>query len=302
MTQLQSYEGLETVRDFVRWAASRFLAAGLAFGHGTDNALDEAAYLVLHALALPPDFPDRYFDSRLTPSEKRATAALVERRIAERKPSAYLTNEAWFAGLPFYVDERVLVPRSPIAELIQAGFEPWVQVDKVHRILDLCTGSGCIGIACAHAFPDACVDLVDVSPEALEVARENVKRHRLEGRVEVLRSDLFESLGGRRYQLIVSNPPYVSTEEMRALPAEFGHEPALGLAAGARGLDVVLQILRSAADFLTPDGVLVVEVGASHQALSETLPGAPFTWVEFEHGGEGVFVLTAAQLAGLGPA
>lgn len=299
MTHPHSYEGLESVRDFIRWAASRFLGAGLEFGHGTDNALDEAAYLVLHALALPPTFPEVYFDTRLTPPEKRAVAALIERRVSERRPAAYLTNEAWFAGLSFFVDERVLIPRSPIAELIAVGFEPWVDPTRLRRVLDLCTGSGCIGIACAYAFPEAAVDLADISSEALEVARENVRRHQLEGRVEVLQSDLFASLGGRRYDLIVSNPPYVATADMRDLPAEFRHEPALGLAAGAEGLDVALRILASASRYLTADGVLVVEVGASQQALSEALPAAPFTWLEFEHGGEGVFLLTAEQLAGL---
>lgn len=299
VTQPQSYEGLETIRDFIRWSVSRFLAADLFFGHGTDNALDESVYLVLHALGLPPDFPGTYFDSRLTPPEKRAAAALIERRISERKPAAYLTREAWFAGLPFYVDERVLVPRSPIAELTRAGFEPWLEPGAILRVLDLCTGSGCIGIACAHALPQARVDLVDISAEALEVARENRRRHHLDNRLEVLQSDLFESLGERRYDLIVSNPPYVASADIEALPAEFRHEPALGLDAGSEGLDLVLRILQSARDHLTPNGVLIVEVGASAVALSEAVPEAPFTWLEFEHGGEGVFLLTAAELDAL---
>jgi ribosomal protein L3 glutamine methyltransferase len=299
VTQPQSYEGLETIRDFVRWSASRFLGAELFFGHGTDNALDESVYLVLHALGLPPDFNEAYFASRLTPPEKRAVAALIERRISERKPAAYLTHEAWFAGLPFYVDERVLVPRSPIAELVRAGFEPWLEPGAIRRVLDLCTGSGCIGIACAHAIPQARVDLADVSAEALEVARENRRRHGLEDRVEILQSDLFESLDERRYDLIVSNPPYVASAEIEGLPAEFGHEPVLGLDAGARGLDLVLRILQSARDHLTENGVLIVEVGASAAALSEALPAAPFTWLDFEQGGEGVFLLTAAELDAL---
>ncbi|QQS53658.1 MAG: 50S ribosomal protein L3 N(5)-glutamine methyltransferase [Candidatus Competibacteraceae bacterium] len=288
---------LYTIRDLIRWGASRMNEADLHFGHGTDNAIDEAAALVLHALHLPPDLHAEYFQSRLTPTEKQAVLHLLQRRITERKPAAYLTQRAWFMGLPFYVDERVLVPRSPLAELIERHFAPWLPDSRaVGGILDLGTGSGCIGLACAYAFPDARVDLADISAEALEVARRNVDEHGLEDQVEVIQSDLFSALKGRHYDLIISNPPYVGLEELDSLPAEYQHEPRLGLVAGAEGLDVVVEILRQAADYLSRDGLLIVEVGNAQYALCAALPDVPFTWLEFEHGGQGVFLLNAAQL------
>ncbi len=289
-------EYLQTPRDFIRWGASLFNANGLFFGHGTDNALDEAAALVLHALHLPFDLPDFYLAARLTPEEKQTVVELLCRRVKSRKPAAYLIREAVFCGLSFYVDERVLVPRSPIGELIEQRFSPWLDNIAVDRVLDLCTGSGCIAIACAHAFPEAQVDAVELSPEALAVAGINVERHQLEGRVQLIESDLFDQLPQNRYQLIVSNPPYVSRGEWQGLPAEYKAEPKMGLESGGDGLDCVARILRQAGDYLAEDGILVVEVGNSARALAERYPEVPFLWLEFNRGGEGVFLLSASQV------
>lgn len=288
-------EGLRSLRDFIRWGASRFNQAGLYFGHGTDNALDEAAALVLHALHLPYELASGWLDATLTPTERVVVASLLARRINERKPAAYLTQEARFAGLDFYVDERVLVPRSPIAELIAAGFEPWLTREPA-RVLDLCTGSGCIAIACAYRFPEAEVDATDVSADALAVAAINRERHHLQHRLRLIEADVYRGLDGAGYDLIVSNPPYVDAADMAALPAEYRAEPGLGLAAGKDGLDIVRRILAGAASRLSPDGVIIVEVGNSAPALAAAYPQVPFLWLDFERGGDGVFLLNAEEV------
>ncbi|MFO7858657.1 MAG: 50S ribosomal protein L3 N(5)-glutamine methyltransferase [Ectothiorhodospiraceae bacterium] len=294
----EALEQLHTLADYVRWGASRFREAGLVFGHGTDNALDEAAALVLHTLHLAPEIPETYWHTRLTRSEGEAIMARMQRRIDERVPVAYLTSEAWFLGLPFYVDRRVLVPRSPVAELVENGFAPWLEADAVRRVLDLGTGSGCIAVTCAMAFDEAEVDASDISQEALEVARINIARYGLEHRVQTVRADVFDGLlPGRRYDLIVANPPYVDARDMARLPREYRHEPELGLAAGDDGLTVVRRILAGAHERLTPDGLLVVEVGNSAHAVAAAWPQVPFTWLDFQRGGEGVFALTAADVA-----
>ncbi len=246
---------------------------------------------------LPPDFSVEYFDCVLTVDERLHVLNLFQQRIEEHKPSAYITNEAWFAGLSFYVDQRVLIPRSPMAEIIQQQFSLWLSAEQVNNILDLCTGSGCIAIACAYAFELAQVDASDVSSDALVVAEINRQNHALENRLTLIKSNLFESLPAKRYDIIISNPPYVSAQEMLQLPAEFEFEPgSLALAAGETGMDIVLPMLQQARDYLTDEGILVVEVGYSQSTLQQILPEVPFFWVDFEFGGEGVFVLTAKQL------
>jgi ribosomal protein L3 glutamine methyltransferase len=289
---------LATIVDFIRYAASRFNAAGLTFGHSHDNAIDEATHLVLSSVHLPPDLPPAYGNARLTADEIAAVLALVERRIKTREPVAYLVGEAWFAGMPFKSDKRALVPRSPIAELIEDGFSPWLDGREVDRALDLCTGSGCIGIAMAAHNPHWHVDIADISDDALALARENIALHQLDDRVRAVRSDLFGGLRGERYDLVVSNPPYVTDAEYAALPGEYAHEPKLGLTAGADGLDIALRILRDAPDHLTDDGLLIVEVGESERALAALLPDVPFVWIEFKVGPMGVFALERRDLVG----
>lgn len=286
---------LISIRDYIRWGSSQFNAAGLFFGHGTDNAWDEAVQLVLHALHLSLPLNPDVLDARLALAERKDVIALLRRRMDERIPAAYLTGTAWFAGLPFKVDERVLVPRSPIAELIEDQFAPWL-LREPEYILDLCTGSGCIGIACAYVFPEAAVDLSDISVDALAVAQRNIDIHEVGHRVRAIESDLFNELAELRYDLIVSNPPYVDAEDLAEMPAEYRAEPALGLASGVDGLDFTRRLLREALDHLTEEGVLIVEVGNSCVALEEAFPELPFTWLEFRRGGHGVFLLTAAQL------
>lgn len=286
---------LQTIRDFIRWAVSRFNEANLYYGHGTDSAWDEAIALILHTLFLPHTVDPSVLDAHLTATERENLFKIIERRMNERIPVPYLTHEAWFSGLSFYVDERVLIPRSPIAEIIENEFQPWIHPDSVHDILDVCTGSGCIAIACAKMFPDAIVDASDISPEALAVAKINILRHEVEDQVHLHQSNLFQTLPKKKYDIIVSNPPYVNLQEMKELPPEYHHEPRLGLAAGSQGLDVVLEILREAHRYLKPNGILIVEVGNSEAALIEQFPEIPFTWIEFQRGGGGVFLLNEEQ-------
>ncbi|MCL6358661.1 50S ribosomal protein L3 N(5)-glutamine methyltransferase [Pectobacterium polaris] len=286
---------LHTIQDMLRWAVSRFNAANVYYGHGTDNPWDEAIQLVLPSLYLPLDIPEDMYTSRLITSERQRIVERVIRRVNERIPVAYLTNKAWFCGLEFYVDERVLVPRSPIGELINNYFDEQLPKTPNH-ILDLCTGSGCIAIACAQAFPEAEVDAVDISNDALAVTEQNIQQHGLEYRVTPIRSDLFRDLPAIRYDLIVTNPPYVDEEDMFDLPQEFRFEPELGLAAGNDGLDLVRRILACAPDYLSDDGVLICEVGNSMVHLIDQYPEIPFTWLEFDNGGDGVFMLTHSQL------
>lgn len=285
-----------TARELIEWGTYQLDKAGLAFGHGTDNAYDEAACLVLSALQLGlyPD-ADR-LDEPVTDDHISKAMQLIELRINTRKPAAYLTREARFAGMPFYVDERTLVPRSPIAELIENRFSPWIVPDRVNRILDLCTGSGCIACACAREFPAAHVDASDLSADALSVARRNITRHGLEQQITLIESDVFAAITTGPYDIIVSNPPYISRGEMRQLPEEYRHEPSIGLVAGDDGLDIAVQILRNAHRYLSDAGILVVEVGYTRPALEAVFPDIPFVWLEFEFGGEGVFMLECGQL------
>lgn len=293
--------GSPSFADWVERVARQFAAAGLHYGHGTDNASDEAAWLVLHASGEPLD--GSFDDWGRSPGEAAAAAIgrLADQRCATGKPLAYLTGSAFFAGLEFEVTEDVLVPRSPIAELIAEGFSPWVKAERLERVLDLCTGSGCIGIAAAACLPQVRVDLADISPAALEVARRNVARHGLEDRVRLFESDLFGSVPAVEYDLITANPPYVPEASITDLPGEYRAEPEIGLVSGADGLDAPLAILLDAARFLCEDGALVCEVGESEERLAALLPGVPFTWLEFAHGGSGVFVLDRNQLMDAAP-
>ena len=285
------------VAALIERSARRLARARVFFGHGTDNARDEAAALVLHALGLPHDSGPELYRRRVPAAAAARAQALIGRRIRERIPAAYLTGVSGFAGLRFRVDARVLVPRSPIAELIERRFAPWVEPGRVRRVLDLGTGSGCIAIATARAFPRARVDAVDLSPEALAVARTNVRWHRLGRRVRLVRSDHFSALKRGSYDIIVTNPPYVGARELKSLPPEYRHEPRVALAAGRTGLDSVRVILREATRYLRPRGVLVVEVGNTERALRRAFPRLPFMWLQFERGGGGVFLLTREQLA-----
>jgi ribosomal protein L3 glutamine methyltransferase len=290
-------ERLSTVRDCLRFAVSRCNEAGLFFGHGSDNAYDEAAYLILHTLRLPLDRLEPFLDAKLTEPEIQAVLNILRRRVEERLPAAYLTHEAWLGEHRFYVDPRVIVPRSFIAELLRERFAPWVEdPENVTRVLDMCTGSGCLAILAALAFPNADVDATDLSSDALEVATINVREYDLNGRIELIQSDLFDKLQGRTYDLILSNPPYVNAESVALLPQEYRHEPALALGSGEDGLDATRRILAAAKTHLNPGGLLVVEIGHNRDQLEVAFPHLPFTWLDTSGGDQFVFLLRREEL------
>jgi len=291
----KAVQELHTVRDWLRYAISRFNHAGLFFGHGSTEAYDEAAYLVLHTLHLPIDRLDPFLDARLMPYERERLAQILDKRVRERIPAAYLTREAWLHGYRFYVDERVIVPRSFLAPMILEQFQPWLETE-VHRALDLCTGSGCLAILLAESFPEANVDAVDLSAEALQVAARNVADYGLENRVSLHQGDLFAPLEGKTYDLIVSNPPYVDASSVNALPPEYLHEPKLALGSGHDGLDATRIILRDTARHLNPGGLLAVEIGHNRHALEAAFPELEFTWPDIEGGEDTVFLLSREQL------
>ncbi|RDX37056.1 50S ribosomal protein L3 N(5)-glutamine methyltransferase [Kangiella sp. HD9-110m-PIT-SAG07] len=291
----QAESELSTIADFVRFAATQFHQSDLYFGHGTDNPWDEAVAVVLQMLDLPVDYPQSMLDAKVLSEEKKHLIHAIKTRVTERKPLAFITNKAYFAGLEFFVDERVLVPRSPIAELIHNDFYPWLEADNP-KVLDLCCGSGCIGLAVAAYIEDAEVVMSDISEDALTVAEINTERLGLYHKARAVQSDLFDGLEGEQFDLIVSNPPYVDAEDLADMPQEFHHEPEIGLGSGDDGLNLTRQILENAAHYLTDQGVLIVEVGNSWPALEETFPEVEFHWIEFEQGGDGVFVLTKKQL------
>lgn len=299
-SQHQIIKQLTTIRDYMRWAVSYFTRSGIYYGHGTDNAWDEALQLVLHGLHLPPEVGPQILDAKITLEERQLLMVLFETRVVERIPAPYLTGTAWFAGLPFKVDERVIVPRSPFAELIENGFQPWLGDQAPQRLLDLCCGSACIGIASAYFLPELEVDVVDISEEALEVAQQNIERYDMLEQVFPMQSDVFEQLdAAAKYDIIIANPPYVDAEDLACMPDEYQHEPDISLVSGADGLDVTRRILAQAANYLTDDGLLFVEVGNSCLALEREFPQLPFTWLEFERGGLGVFMLGRQDLLAL---
>jgi ribosomal protein L3 glutamine methyltransferase len=293
----EATSSLHTLRDWLRFAVSAFNEAGLSFGHGSSSAYDEATYLILHTLHLPLDTLEPFLDARLTETERQALHDILEQRIRKRVPAAYLTHEAWLGDFRFYVDSRVIIPRSFIAELLNDQFVPWIaDPDSITRVLDLCTGSGCLAILAAHAFPNAQVDAVDISPDALEVAQRNIADYGLQDRVHLIESDLFANLQGRKYDLIISNPPYVNADSVAALPPEYLHEPEIALGSGVDGLDATHKILRLAAAHLVPDGVLAVEIGHNREALEAACPDLPFTWLNVAAGDDFVFLLHREDL------
>lgn len=287
---------LLTIKDLLRWTISQLNQNELTYGHGTENSHDEALNLILGSLHLPYDVDETFLSAKLTFSEKKMIVERVQDRIINHTPVPYLVNAAWFGDLEIYVDKRVIIPRSPIAELIQDKFNPWIAQDKVNNVLDLCTGSGCIAILAAIHFPDAQVDAVELSKDAIAVAKINVSRFELESQLKIFNSDLFNQLPDKKYDIIVSNPPYVDSEDYTDLPLEYLHEPKQALVASDEGLGLVIEILKHASKYLTPHGILIVEVGYLSDVLEARFPNIPFTWLQFEQGGEGVFLLTAKEI------
>jgi ribosomal protein L3 glutamine methyltransferase len=291
-------EEIFTIRDWLRFTVSQFEASDIFFGHGTDNSYDEAVWLIMSALHLPHDTLNNFLDARITESERKHLAHLIEQRITKRTPTAYLLREAWLRGFKFYVDERVIVPRSFIAELLDDGLSPWIEYPElIHSAADICTGSGCLGILLANAFPDAAIDVVDISPDAIAVCNINITNYGLQEQITAIQSDMFSALKGKTYDLIISNPPYVDAPSMAKLPSEYRNEPQLALGSGVAGLDHTHTILREAANYLNDEGILVVEIGHNRDALVDAYPDLPFTWLEVESGNQFVFLLTKQQLA-----
>lgn len=290
-------EELFTIRDWLRFTVSRFEESGIFFGHGADNSYDEAVWLILSALHLPHDTLDNFLDAVITESERKHLAHLIEQRITKRTPTAYLVREAWLRGYKFYVDERVIVPRSFIAELLEGGLQPWIEYPElVNSAVDICTGSGCLGVLLADAFPDAQIDVVDISPDAIAVANINIANYGLQDRISAIQSDMFTALAGKQYDVIISNPPYVDAPSMAQLPAEYRNEPQIALGSGVAGLDHTHTLLREAANYLNDNGILVVEIGHNRDALLEAYPDLPFTWLDTASGNQFVFLLTKEQL------
>jgi ribosomal protein L3 glutamine methyltransferase len=290
-------EELFTIRDWLRFTVSQFEESGIFFGHGADNSYDEAVWLILSALHLPHDTLDNFLDAVITESERKHLAHLIEQRITKRTPTAYLLREAWLRGYKFYVDERVIVPRSFIAELLEDGFQPWVEYPElVTTAVDICTGSGCLGVLLADAFPDAQIDVVDISPDAIAVTKINIANYGLKERITAIESDMFTALAGKKYDVIISNPPYVDAPSMAQLPAEYRNEPQIALGSGVAGLDHTHTILREATHYLNDHGILVVEIGHNRDALLEAYPNLPFTWLQTSSGNQFVFLLTKEQL------
>ncbi|MEY3742952.1 MAG: hypothetical protein RLZZ541_7 [Pseudomonadota bacterium] len=297
MTTNQITTELQTIRDWLRYAVSQFEASDIFYGHGTDNAYDEAVWLIMSALHLPMDTLNNFLDARLTASERSKLASFIDQRITQHTPTAYLLKEAWLQGLKFYVDERVLIPRSFIAELLNTDLSPWVEFpEMIESAADICTGSGCLGVLLASVFPNAAVDVIDISQDAIDVANINIANYGLDAQVTAIKSDMFSALTGKKYDIIISNPPYVDAPSMAALPAEYQNEPQLALGSGIAGLDHTHTILREAANYLNDDGILIVEIGHNRDALEAAYPNIIFNWLEVSSGTEFVFLLTKSQL------